>query len=101
MEKSAFFNSKLLPYLLLVPQLVVTFVFFYWARQPGTLAIVPARGCVRVILGIHRAGEYYQALFADPQYYKAMLTTVWCLDAGRGAVAVDRVCLLPPRPDRI
>src|SRR6266436_5178439 len=30
MEKSAFFNSKLLPYLLLVPQLIITFVFFYW-----------------------------------------------------------------------
>ena len=30
MEKSAVFNSKLLPYLLLVPQLIITFVFFYW-----------------------------------------------------------------------
>ena len=30
MEKSAVFNNKLLPYLLLVPQLIITFVFFYW-----------------------------------------------------------------------
>src|SRR6266481_1219921 len=50
MEKSAFFNSKLLPYLLLVPQLVITFVFFYWPAS--------------------------QALLAQPEYYKAMLTTL-------------------------
>ena len=30
MEKSAVFNSRLLPYLLLTPQLIITFVFFYW-----------------------------------------------------------------------
>jgi sn-glycerol 3-phosphate transport system permease protein len=30
MDKSVVFNNKLLPYLLLVPQLIITFVFFYW-----------------------------------------------------------------------
>ena len=30
MEKSVVFNNKLLPYLLLVPQLIITFIFFYW-----------------------------------------------------------------------
>jgi sn-glycerol 3-phosphate transport system permease protein len=30
MEKSAVFNGKLLPYALLVPQLIITLVFFYW-----------------------------------------------------------------------
>ena len=30
MEKSVVFNNRLLPYLLLVPQLIITFVFFYW-----------------------------------------------------------------------
>ena len=30
MEKSVVFNNKLLPYLLLVPQLIITLVFFYW-----------------------------------------------------------------------
>ena len=30
MEKSTTFNGKLLPYLLLAPQLAITFVFFYW-----------------------------------------------------------------------
>ena len=36
MEKSAVFNNRLLPYLLLAPQLVITFVFFYW---PATQAL--------------------------------------------------------------
>ena len=30
MEKRALFSHKLLPYWLLVPQLIITFVFFYW-----------------------------------------------------------------------
>ena len=30
MEKSVVFHNRLLPYLLLVPQLIITFVFFYW-----------------------------------------------------------------------
>src|SRR5712664_1731855 len=75
MEKSAFFNSKLLPYLLLVPQLIITFVFFYW---PASQAVwqsflrEDAFGLSSEFIGL----ENYQALFAEPQYYKAMLTTV-------------------------
>jgi len=75
MEKSAFFNSKLLPYLLLVPQLVVTFVFFYWPASQAlwqSFLREDAFGLSAEFIGL----ENYQALFADPQYYKAMLTTV-------------------------
>ena len=75
MEKSAFFNSKLLPYLLLVPQLVVTFVFFYWPASQAlwqSFLREDAFGLSSEFIGL----ENYQALFAEPQYYKAMLTTV-------------------------
>src|SRR4030081_2355079 len=74
MEKSAVFNSKLLPYLLLIPQLIITFVFFYW---PASQAVwqsflrEDAFGLVSEFVGL----ENYQALFAQPEYYKAMLTT--------------------------
>src|SRR5882757_6386365 len=74
MEKSAFFNSKLLPYLLLVPQLIITFVFFYW---PASQAVwqsflrEDAFGLSSEFIGL----ENYTALFAQPEYYKAMLTT--------------------------
>src|SRR5476651_1375271 len=75
MEKSAFFNNKLLPYLLLVPQLIITFVFFYW---PASQAVwqsfrrEDAFGLSSDFIGL----ENYQALFAQPEYYKAMLTTL-------------------------
>src|SRR5258708_27116981 len=75
MEKSAFFHSKLLPYLLLVPQLIITFVFFYW---PASQAVwqsflrEDAFGLSSEFIGL----ENYQALFAQPEYYKAMLTTL-------------------------
>src|SRR6201989_2729470 len=75
MEKSAVFNSKLLPYLLLIPQLIITFIFFYW---PASQAVwqsflrEDAFGLVSEFVGL----ENYQALFAQPEYYKAILTTV-------------------------
>src|ERR1700709_582782 len=74
MEKSAVFNSKLLPYLLLIPQLIITFVFFYW---PASQAVwqsflrEDAFGLSSEFIGF----ENYQALFAQPEYYKSMLTT--------------------------
>src|SRR3979409_1142925 len=78
MEKSAVFNSKLLPCLLLVPQLIITFIFFYW---PASQAVwqsflrEDAFGLSSEFIGL----ENYQALFTQPEYYKAMLTTlVFC-----------------------
>ena len=75
MEKSVVFNNKLLPYLLLVPQLIITFVFFYW---PASQAVwqsflrEDAFGLNSEFVGL----ENYQSLFADPGYYKSMLMTV-------------------------
>ncbi|MGH6708045.1 MAG: glycerol-3-phosphate transporter permease, partial [Bradyrhizobium sp.] len=75
MEKSVVFNNKLLPYLLLVPQLIITFVFFYW---PASQAVwqsfkrEDAFGLTSEFVGL----ENYQSLFAQPEYYKSMLTTL-------------------------
>jgi sn-glycerol 3-phosphate transport system permease protein len=76
MEKSAVFNrSKLLPYALLAPQLIITFVFFYWPASQAVLQSFKredAFGLSSVFVGL----ENYQALFAQPEYYKSMLTTL-------------------------
>src|SRR2546423_12731208 len=75
MEKSAVFSSKLLPYLLLVPQLIITFVFFYWPASQAlwqSFLREDAFGLSSEFIGM----ENYQALFAQPEYYKAMLTTL-------------------------
>src|SRR5215211_6471654 len=75
MDKSTVFNNRLLPYLLLFPQLVITFVFFYW---PASQAVwqsflrEDAFGLSSEFIGL----ENYQALFVQPEYYKAMLTTL-------------------------
>jgi sn-glycerol 3-phosphate transport system permease protein len=74
MEKSAVFNNRLLPWLLLTPQLIITFIFFYW---PASQAIwqsflrEDAFGLSSEFVGL----ENYTALFAQPEYYRAMLTT--------------------------
>src|ERR1043165_7032445 len=75
MEKSVVFNNKLLPYLLLVPQLIITFVFFYWPASQAVWQSFLREDA----FGLHSefvALENYQSLFADPSYYKAMLVTV-------------------------
>src|SRR3954453_9196775 len=74
MEKSVVFNNRLLPWLLLTPQLIITFIFFYW---PASQAIwqsflrEDAFGLSSEFVGL----ENYTALFAQPEYYRAMLTT--------------------------
>lgn len=75
MDKSAYFNSKLLPYLLLVPQLAITLIFFYWpASQAVWTSFLreDAFGLNSEFIGL----ENYQALFAQPEYYTAIGTTV-------------------------
>ncbi|MDU6140418.1 carbohydrate ABC transporter permease, partial [Bradyrhizobium sp.] len=75
MEKSVVFNGKLLPYVLLAPQLAITLIFFYW---PASQAIwqsflrEDAFGLNSEFVGL----ENYQALFAQPEYYTAIGTTV-------------------------
>src|SRR4030095_12470085 len=74
MEKSTVFNNRLLPYLLLLPQLVITIVFFYW---PASQAIwqsflrEDAFGLSSEFVGL----ENYTALLAQPEYYRSILTT--------------------------
>ena len=75
MEKFVVFNNKLLPYLLLVPQLIITLVFFYWPASQAlwqSFLREDAFGLSSEFIGM----ENYQALFAQPEYYKAMLTTL-------------------------
>src|SRR6185369_13466512 len=75
MEKSVVFNNRLLPYLLLTPQLIITFVFFYWpASQAVRQSFLreDAFGLNSEFVGL----ENYQTLFAQPEYYASMLTTL-------------------------
>jgi sn-glycerol 3-phosphate transport system permease protein len=75
MDKSAHFHGRLLPYLLLLPQLAITAVFFYW---PASQAVwqsflrEDAFGLRSEFVGF----ENYQVLLAQPEYYTAIVTTL-------------------------
>jgi sn-glycerol 3-phosphate transport system permease protein len=75
MEKRAILSSKALPYALLFPQLAITFVFFYWPASQAlwqSFLLEDAFGLSSEFVGF----ENYQALFAQPEYYRAMTTTL-------------------------
>lgn len=75
MDKRTAFNNRWLPLLLLLPQLVITLVFFYWPASQAvwsSFRIEDAFGTTTEFVGL----ENYQVLFETPAYYQAMLTTL-------------------------
>jgi sn-glycerol 3-phosphate transport system permease protein len=74
MEKRVVFSHKLLPYLLLAPQLAITIIFFYLPASQAlrqSFFIEDAFGTNSDFVGL----ENYRYVFADPSYYKAIVTT--------------------------
>ncbi len=74
MEKRAIFGGKTLPYLLLAPQLLITFVFFYWPASQAvwqSFLLQDAFGLKTDFVWF----ENYSHLFSDGDYYRAMGTT--------------------------
>jgi sn-glycerol 3-phosphate transport system permease protein len=75
MEKRAHFSGWTLPLLLILPQMAITVIFFYW---PASQAIwqsflrEDAFGLASEFVGF----ENYVLLFEQPEYYRAMVTTV-------------------------
>jgi len=75
MEKRAHYSGWTLPLLLIVPQMAITLIFFYW---PASQAIwqsflrEDAFGLASEFVGF----ENYLALFEQPEYYRAMVTTL-------------------------
>ena len=74
MEKRAIFGSKSWPYVLLAPQLVITFVFFYWPASQAvwqSFLLQDAFGLRTDFVWF----ENYRELLHDGDYYRAMATT--------------------------
>jgi sn-glycerol 3-phosphate transport system permease protein len=72
---SVYFPHKKLPYLLVMPQLVITFIFFLWpAEQAFEQAFYQedAFGLSREFVGL----DNFLYLFNDPQYYKSIWVTL-------------------------
>jgi sn-glycerol 3-phosphate transport system permease protein len=74
MQKRAIFGGKSLPYLLLLPQLFVVLIFFYWPASQAlwqSFLLQDAFGLNTSFIWF----ENYQELFADVGYYRTMMTT--------------------------
>lgn len=99
MEKRVVFHNKVLPYLLVAPQIAITLIFFIW---PASQVIVQsllredAFGTVSHFVGL----ENFEIVLTDEYYLHSILTTVLfsVLVAGLGlcislllAVTADRV----------
>jgi sn-glycerol 3-phosphate transport system permease protein len=88
MERRVIFSNKLLPYLLLAPQLAVTLVFFFWpAGQAIHMSVLSqdAFGQSTTFVGL----DNFREVLGDPDYLK----TLWRTLIFSGAVAV---CALVP-----
>ncbi|MCX5591814.1 sn-glycerol-3-phosphate ABC transporter permease UgpA [Alcaligenes endophyticus] len=74
MEKRAVFNHKLLPYLLLAPQLLVTLVFFFWPAAQGiwqAFHLEDPFGLSSQFVGL----DNFRELFAQSSYLESFKTT--------------------------
>ena len=85
METRAIFSGKLLPYLLILPQLAVSLIFFYWpavqALQQSFL-VQDAFGLSTEFVWF----ENYVELLKRPEYYQAIGVTFVFSEIGRAHV---------------
>lgn len=74
MIKRSFFKSRYLPYLLILPQIIVTMTFFYWPAIQGlsqSFFLSDPFGRQSKFVWFYN----YIELFTDPLYLKSILTT--------------------------
>lgn len=75
MEKRSTFNNLWLPYLLVAPQIIITFIFFIWPASQAlyrSFLIEDAFGLSSEFIWL----ENFEELFKDPLYLESFKTTV-------------------------
>jgi sn-glycerol 3-phosphate transport system permease protein len=75
MEKRSIFTHRFLPYALLLPQIVITLVFFYWPASQAlwqSFLLQDAFGLATDFVWF----ENYHHLFSQADYYRTVLTTM-------------------------
>ncbi|MBY0362417.1 MAG: sn-glycerol-3-phosphate ABC transporter permease UgpA [Phreatobacter sp.] len=99
MERKVVFPQKLLPYLLLAPQIAITLVFFFWpagqAIWMSTLLQDPLGFSVQFV-GL----ENFQAVLQDPAYLATMQRT-FLFSFGVTALSMIPALLLAVMADRV
>ncbi|WP_029913724.1 sn-glycerol-3-phosphate ABC transporter permease UgpA [Pelobacter seleniigenes] len=88
MKKRSYFKTRSLPYLLILPQILITVTFFYWPALQGLVASFQLSDP----FGLRTRFVWfdnYVALFTDPLYLKSIMTTLLF----SGSVALVSICV--------
>lgn len=99
MEKRVTFSHKALPYLLVAPQLIVTFVFFLWPASQAiwqSLFLPDPFGLSSEFVGL----ENFQFLFGD-RYYLESFTTTAIFSLAVTVLSMSSALLLAVMADRV
>ena len=75
MQRRVIFDGKILPYLLLLPQVAITIVFFFWPAGQAvyqSFMLQDAFGLRQTFVGL----ENYRIVLADPLYLASAGRTV-------------------------
>ena len=92
MRRRVIFDNKLLPYLLLVPQIAITLVFFFWPAGQAiyqSFLLQDAFGLRRTFVGL----ENFRVLLADPLYLDAAGRTLVFSTSVTGLAMVSALLL--------
>ena len=99
MEKRVVFKNRWLPYLLVTPQIVITFVFFIWPASQAlkqSVFIEDPFGLSSEFVGIMNFLE----LFSDPLYLGSLKTT-FIFSASTSFLALSTALLFAVMADRV
>jgi sn-glycerol 3-phosphate transport system permease protein len=98
MDRRTIFNGRLLPYLLLAPQLLLTIFFFYWPAGNAawsSLLAEDAFGQGSIFVGL----DNFHDLLTDPLYLQSVLRTLFFC-AAVSVLAIGIALLLAVVADR-
>ncbi len=87
LKKRSYFKKRTLPYLLILPQILITSAFFYWPAVQGLFASFQLSDP----FGFRTRFVWFDnfiSLFSDPLYLKSFLTTL----VFSGSVAAVSIC---------
>ena len=98
MQKRAAYNNKVLPYLLVAPQIVVTLIFFIWPASQALYQSVLRQdpfGLRTRFVGL----ENFETIFEDPGYLNSLgVTAIFSISVA--ALALSSALLLAVMADR-
>ncbi len=99
MEKRVTFRNLWLPYLLVAPQIIVTFVFFIWPASQALFQSVFVEdpfGLSTKFVGL----ENFEELFSDPLYLDSLIATA-VFSVSTSFLALSSALLLAVMADRV